>query len=153
MIEEIINVAVSQVPAREPIKVSPDTRLGEVVALMHRGKTGAALVVERGRLIGIFTEHDLLRRVEHHSNAWRDQPVRTMMTERPRIIRETHTIAEALRRMDAGHHRHLPVVRGREAISVVSVRDLLAFIASKFPAHFLNLPPDPDKEARGPWGG
>jgi CBS domain-containing protein len=153
-LEQAVNVPISQVRSREPIRVAPETRLGDVVDMMHKGRTGAALVVDlRGELIGIFTEHDLLRRADHHSNAWRDEPVNTMMTARPRIIREDDTVAEALRRMKEGHHRHLPVVRGRIPVSVVSVRELLAHVASNFPADFINLPPDPDKEARGPWGG
>jgi CBS domain-containing protein len=153
MLEQIVNVAISQVRTREPIRVGPDSRLGDAVEEMHRGRQGAVLVVERGELIGVFTEHDLLRRVDHRNESWRELPVRSVMTERPRVIRADDTIAEALRRMDAGRHRHLPVVRGREPVAVVSVRDLLSYVASKFPTHFLNLPPDPDKEARGPWGG
>jgi CBS domain-containing protein len=154
MLQQIMNAPLSQIPSRQPIRVSPDTRLGDVVESMHAGRTGAALVVDdRGELIGIFTEHDLLRRADHSSLAWRDEPVQKMMTPRPRIIREEDTLAEALRRMDTGKHRHLPVVRGREPVAVISIRELLAHIASKFPADFINLPPDPDKEATAPWGG
>ena len=153
-LEQAVNVPISQVRSREPIRVAPDTRIGDVVDMMHNGRTGAALVVDgRGELVGIFTEHDLLRRADHDSNAWREQPVETMMTARPRIIHEDDTVAEALRRMHEGQHRHLPVVRGRIPVAVVSVRELLAHVASNFPADFINLPPDPDKEARGPWGG
>ena len=153
-LEQAVNVPISQVRAREPILVAPDTRIGDVVDMMHSGRTGAALVVdEHGELVGIFTEHDLLRRADHHSNLWRDEPVKSMMTPRPRIIHEDDSVAEALRRMNEGQHRHLPVVRGRVPIAVVSVREILAHVASNFPADFINLPPDPDKEARGPWGG
>lgn len=153
MLEQIVNMAVSQVRSREPVKVGPDTPLGEVVGALKAARTGAALVVDNGELIGVFTEHDLLRRIDHRNRAWRDLPVRAVMTENPRVIRAEDSIAEALRRMDTGKHRHLPVVKGREPIAVVSVRELLDAIASKFPADFLNLPPDPDKEARGLWGG
>jgi len=154
MLDKIVNVPITEMTWREPIRVSPATLLGDVVDMMHHGRTGAALVVdERGELVGIFTEHDLLRRADHDSNDWREQPVESMMTSRPRIIREDDTVAEALRRMDAGRHRHLPVVRGRKPVAVISVRELLAHLASKFPADFINLPPDPDKEAREPWGG
>jgi CBS domain-containing protein len=153
MLEQIVNVPISQVRTREPVRVSPETSLGQVVELMLAGRTGAALIIDNGELVGVFTEHDLLRRMDHRDRTWRDQPVRAFMTERPRVIRAEDSVAEALRRMDAGRHRHLPVVRGREAIAVVSVRDLLEHVASKFPAHFINLPPDPDKEAHRPWGG
>jgi CBS domain-containing protein len=153
MLEQVVHVPMSAVPSRPPVKVGPDARLGDVVAQMHTSKTGAALVVDGDALIGIFTEHDLLRRIDLRDHSWRDQPVESAMTRRPRIIREDDSIAEALRRMEVGKHRHLPVVRGREPIGVVSIRDLLAYVASKFPADFINLPPDPDKEAREPWGG
>jgi CBS domain-containing protein len=153
MLETVASQTMASIPSREPVRVPPEARLGDVVALMRNLKQGAALVVERGNLIGIFTEHDLLRRVDHATLAWRDRPVQEVMTPRPMIIRETDTIAEALRRMDHGRHRHLPILRGREPVAIVSVRDILAYLATRFPADFINLPPAPDKEAREPWGG
>jgi CBS domain-containing protein len=157
MLEQIASLTMAQIPSRPPVLVPRDARLGDVVATMRNQRQGAACVVdriiERHELVGIFTERDLLRRVDHRTLAWRDEQVHTVMTARPMIIREDDTIAEALRRMDVGKRRHLPVMRGREPIAIVSVRDVLAFLASKFPADFLNLPPDPRKEARAPWGG
>jgi len=153
MIETIAHIPVSQIPSRDPVLVPPTARLGDVVATMRNHRTGAALVVDRGDLIGIFTERDLMRRVDHGSLAWRDTPVSEVMTARPLVIREEDTVAEALRRIDVGKRRHLPIMRGREVVAIVSVRDLLAFIASRFPADFLNLPPSPEREARQPWGG
>jgi len=157
MLEQIAALTLANLPPRAPVLVPRDARLGDVVTTMRNHRQGAACVVhrviERSVLVGIFTEQDLLRRVDHRTLAWRNQPVESVMTARPMIIREDDTVAEALRRMDTGKHRHLPVVRGREPIGIVSVRDLLAFLAGKFPAEFLNLPPTPEKEARAPWGG
>jgi len=153
MLEIIGSLPVSQLPKREPIRVAADTRLADVVTRMRDQKQGAALVVERGALIGIFTEHDLLRRVDHRSLSWRDQAVHQVMTARPVVIGENDSVAEALRRMEIGKRRHLPVMRGREAVGLVSIRDLLAYIAGRFPTDFINLPPDPEHEAREPWGG
>ena len=153
MLETIARIPVSQMPSREPVLVPPAARLGDVVATMRNRRTGAALIVDRGELIGIFTERDLMRRVDQASLAWRDRAVSEVMTARPLVIREEDTIAEALRRIDVGKRRHLPIMRGREVVAIISVRDLLAFVASRFPADFLNLPPSPDREARQPWGG
>lgn len=153
MLEIIGMLPVSQLPRREPIRVAAETRLADVVTLMRDKKQGAALVVSHGALVGIFTEHDLLRRVDHRSLSWRDQPVHQVMTARPVVIGENDSLAEALRRMEVGKRRHLPVMRGREAIGLLSIRDLLAYIAGRFPADFINLPPDPDHAAREPWGG
>ncbi len=153
LLEQIASMTMAQFPSREPVRVPPEARLGDVVANMRNAKQGAALVCQRRELVGIFTERDVIRRLDHTSLAWRDHPVATVMTARPMIIREDDSVAEALRRMDVGKRRHLPIVRGREPIAIVSVRDLLSYIASRFPADFINLPPDPDKEARQPWGG
>jgi CBS domain-containing protein len=153
MFEAIAKDRVSQVPSRAPVQVGPGERLGNVVTLMRNRRTGAALVVDRDELIGIFTERDLLARVDHGSHAWRDRPVREVMTARPMIIREDDSVGEALRRIDVGKRRHLPVVRGRAPIAIISVRDLLGYVARKFPAEFINLPPSPEREAREPWGG
>lgn len=153
MIEQIATMTMAQMPSREPVRVPPEARLGDVVTMMRNLKQGAALVVERDTLVGIFTERDLLRRVDHRSLAWRDVPVSEVMTKRPKVIREDDLVAEGLRKMDSGKFRHLPVMKGREAVAVVSIRDLLAYIARKFPADFINLPSTPEKEAREPWGG
>ena len=155
LLQQIIRVPLSKVRSREPVRVGPDARLGDVVLRMNEARTGAALVIDpqSGKLTGIFTEHDLLRRVDLGTNAWRDQRVSSVMTSGPDVIGEDDSIAEALRRMEAGRYRHLPVVRGEDPVAVVSVRDLLAYLATVFPGHFINLPPDPDKEAHAPWGG
>lgn len=153
MLDQIAAQRIADVPTRTPVIVAPGTRLGDVVTSMRNGRTGAALVVDRQDLVGIFTERDLLQRVDHRTLAWRDQPVSKVMTGRPMVIRPEDTIAEALRRLEHGRCRHLPVVERRAPVAIVTVRDLLAFIASKFPAEFINLPPSPDREARGPWGG
>ena len=135
------------------LTIEPSATLGEAARALRKRDVGAAVVVDGGRVVGIFTERDLLQRVDHKTLAWRDTPVRDVMTSRPMIIREDDSVAEALRRIDVGKRRHLPIMRGREPIAIVSVRDLLGYIASRFPGDFINLPPTPEKEARAPYGG
>lgn len=154
MVEVLALVPINQVQSRTPVKVKPTTRLSDVVAAMREAKHGSALICDDdGSLLGIFTERDLLRRVDHRTPAWQDQRVSAVMTPQPTVIREDDTFAEAMRRMDVGRLRHLPVMRGHEPVGIVSIRDLLGYIASRFPADFINLPPDPDQAATKPWGG
>jgi CBS domain-containing protein len=154
MVEVLATLPLSQLPARQPVKVKPTTRLADVVTAMREAHHGSALICEDdGSLVGIFTERDLLRRVDHRTPAWQDQRVSTVMTAQPMIIREDDTFAEAMRRMDLGKLRHLPVMRGRIPVGIISIRDLLGYIASRFSADFINLPPDPDNHASKPWGG
>ncbi len=161
MLEDIATLPISSLPVREPVQVPPAATLGAVVDAMHARRHGAALVVDAGELVGIFSERDLVHRVDHANPAWRDRPVSEVMTARPMIIRQDDTVAEALRRMRVGKRRHLPILpadgdgqpRRTTALGIVSIRDVISYVASRFPGHFLNLPPDPEHEARAPWGG
>jgi CBS domain-containing protein len=63
------------------------------------------------------------------------------------VIRPEDSLAEAIRRLMAGHRRHLPVVDERGIRGVISIRDILAYIAERFPEEMMNLPPDPTHES------
>ena len=74
--------------------------------------------------------------------------LRDVMTPHPMVIRPADSLAEAMRRLLQGHRRHLPVVdeRGR-VLGLLSIRDILVHIASRFPEDIVNLPPNPDHES------
>ena len=80
-------VLVRHVMVPDPISVPPTERLLDVVRLMTRHRIGAVLVGIRGRLDGIFTERDLLRRAAEDPPGWGQKPVSEWMT------RELHTIS------------------------------------------------------------
>ena len=137
-----------------PVRVTAGTVLGEVVQAMRQARSGAALVeTGDGRLIGIFTENDLMMRVRHDDPRWRECPVAEVMTADPVVATADGTIGDALRSM-AGGRRHMPVVdtTGR-VLALVSIREILQHFAERFPKEFLNLPPDARHEAYGAWGG
>jgi predicted transcriptional regulator len=93
-------------------------------------------------------------RVDHTDPSWAARAVGDVMTRAPRTIGENEAIEDALNIMLTGGHRHLPIVDGAGALlGIVSVRDILIHIVGFFPADFVNLPPDPEREASGLWGG
>ncbi|HEU5056772.1 MAG TPA: CBS domain-containing protein [Kofleriaceae bacterium] len=151
---EIAATPIGTIARRQPVRVTPDTTLGEVVgALLEKGR-GAVLVEEDGRIVGICSERDVMLRVDHGDPAWTKRPVREVMTGEPRTIREGEPIEDALNIMLTGHHRHLPIIDAAGGlVGIVSIRDVLIHIVGFFPADFINLPPDPDHEASGVWGG
>jgi CBS domain-containing protein len=145
---------IGEIARRAPVRVGPSTPLGECVARLCEHGRGAVVVEEAGRPVGIFTERDLMLRVDHGKPGWWEGPVEPVMTRSPRTARADQTIEEVLNLMLAGNYRHLPIVDPDGGLAgIVSVRDVLVHIVGFFPADFVNLPPDPDHEASQPDGG
>ena len=153
-LHEISSTPLSRLELRDPVRVSPTAPLHEVVSEMTASARGAAVVQDSaGRLLGIFTERDLLRAVDVSNDQWRARPVGEVMVSELRTIQATGSLHDAITAMAEISVRHLPIVRDDGyAVGLLSVRDIVAYVASYFPAEFLNLPPDPDLEARSPWG-
>jgi CBS domain-containing protein len=117
---------------KECITCAENLSVGEAARLMQRNRSGAIMVVEGERLIGIFTERDALFRVLAEN---RDQstPVRDVMTRNPLSITPDKPFAEALQIMHEGRFRHVPVVENGRAVGMVSASDamgpeLVAFV-------------------------
>lgn len=155
MLEELAATLVSDISLREPARVSTHTPLLDVVATMHEMRRGATIVEdEQGRIAGIFTERDLMLRVEYGDSSWQRRPVGEVMTRDPIRVAPTESLSTALRRMRHTGCRHLPVTDAQErAVGILSIRDILAHMAEFFPEEFLNLPPDPEHAASRRWGG
>ena len=155
MINKLATTVVGDVTTRSIARVQGDARLSDVVTEITERRRGAVIVEDdSGAVVGIFTERDLITRVDHANHAWHDTPVDRVMTTNPKTIAETESISDAIHLMSAGTFRHLPVCdsSGR-AVGLLSIRDILAHIAEYFPKEFLNLPPDPMHEASARWGG
>lgn len=106
------------------ITVAPEDTLGEVAERMTHQNTGAVIVKDFGRLIGILTERDMLRAMAarvHTSEA----RVRQWMTEDPRTASPDMDLDEAAQVMLDNGFRHLPVVDGSNVLGVVSLRRVL----------------------------
>lgn len=157
MHETLLTTPVERLAAREPVRVRASTPVLEVVHSMRAAGQGAVLVVgeDDQRLIGILTERDLVRAsVETDDESWLGNPVAQWMRPDPTTVRAGDSLATVIRRMNAVRFRRLPVLDadGR-AVGLVSIRDLLAYLAESFPEELANLPPDPAHEAKRRWGG
>ena len=151
---QIAATPIGTIVRRLPVRVTPETTLGALVATLREKGRGAVLVEEGDRISGIFSERDLMLRVDHGDPSWTGRPVREVMTRAPRTIREDEPIEDALNIMLTGGHRHLPIVDAAGALlGIVSIRDILIHIVRFFPADFINVPPDPEHESSGVWGG
>lgn len=155
MIPTLANTRIRDIDRREPVRLDANASLVVAVTELRERKRGAVLVEDdEGRLIGIFTERDLVSRLDHASHSWHDKTVSEYMTPRPFTVPASTPIAVVITRMGTGGFRHVPIVdREGRAQGLVSIRDILRHITEEFPQEFLNLPCDPEHAAHNQWGG
>ncbi|HYW27287.1 MAG TPA: CBS domain-containing protein [Terriglobales bacterium] len=99
------------------------TTIAEAASLMAQRRVGSALVIDGERLLGIFTERDIVKALSQDASATH-QAIGHWMTRNPQTISSDATIEEALERMLDGGFRHLPVVDAGRMVGMVSMRDL-----------------------------
>ena len=104
--------------------VAPDTSVTECVRLMTAGKIGALIVMDGGRLAGIFTERDALNKVLAGNRDPGTTKVSEVMTKDPYCIGPTTTVGEAMQVITERRFRHLPIVDNGKVLAVVSSGDL-----------------------------
>jgi CBS domain-containing protein len=107
------------------LTASPETTVSEAAGLMKRNQVGAIIVVERGRLAGIFTERDALFRVLAEGRDPQATRLADVMTRDPQTIAPDKPLGHALHMMYEGRFRHVPVVENEKPVGIVSARDAL----------------------------
>jgi CBS domain-containing protein len=105
------------------VTAEPSSTVAEAATIMGERHVGSTLVMVDGRLVGIFTERDIVRALSQDFDA-PGHPISHWMTTDPRTIAKDTTVEEALEIMFAGGFRHLPVAQGDEVLGMVSMRDL-----------------------------
>jgi CBS domain-containing protein len=116
---------VGDLMTRSILSVDPTTTVAEAATIMGERRAGSALVMEGDRLLGIFTERDIVKALGQHFDA-AGHPVSEWMTSEPMTVPPDTQADEALRTMLDKGFRHLPVVTGEQVVGVVSMRDLSA---------------------------
>jgi CBS domain-containing protein len=133
-------------PHRHPLLFSPSHTVHQATHAMQKEHRGCVLVTEDGspesRVVGIFTERDVLLRIVDRGRNPATLPLRDVMTREPECLPVDASLAWVLNKMSVGGFRHVPVVDrdGRPAF-VVSVRDVVEWLVERFPREVLTLPP------------
>jgi CBS domain-containing protein len=125
-----------------PWYVLPAQTVAEAAQLMRDKKVGCVLVCVERRVVGIFTERDLLRRVMAQGKPL-SLPVGDYMTAEPLTVHPRDPIGCAIKRMQKGGYRHLPVVIDGRPVGILSVKRIVHYLVEHFPAAIYNLPPHP----------
>jgi diguanylate cyclase (GGDEF)-like protein len=136
--EEIVSIE-AWINAKPVVIESGDT-LGRGLQSMSDNKIGAILVVDQGRLTGIFTERDLLKLFSRSSPdemlALLAQPVSRFMTRSPITAQVHEDYNNVYMKMKTHDIRHIPVLDGERLAGIVSMRDLLHFYQNKLESAF-----------------
>jgi CBS domain-containing protein len=106
--------------------VGPQTAVREAAGMMDERGVGSVLVMDGGKLAGIFTERDLMRRVVAHDLSPANTPVRDVMTTELVTCTPSATVADCEAMMSERHIRHLPVSDEGKILGVITTGDLLA---------------------------
>lgn len=109
------------------ISVHPGDSVVSVVRLLAEKRIGCVPVVDDGRVVGIFSERDLVYRVASDGPAALDHVIGDVMTAPAITIDEDTPVIHGLSLMTKRRIRHLPVVVGDALVGMISIGDLVKF--------------------------
>lgn len=126
----------------KPLCALPTDSVRSVLQMLQAERTGAAMVCQDCKLLGVFTERDALQLLADNANL--DRPVAEVMIREPVTVRKTDTVARAIALMSGGGFRRLPIVNeAGEIEGVLKVSGLLHYLVEHFPKVVYTLPPEP----------
>jgi CBS domain-containing protein len=120
--------AIEALMATEMITAAPIETVAEVAHRMSQNKVGAVLVVEAGRLVGLFSERDLLSRVIARDRKPELTPVGEAATTDVVSIDVEQSLKAVLAVFRDKRFRHLPVLRRGKPVGILSTRDFLEYL-------------------------
>jgi CBS domain-containing protein len=146
--EERLETAMLRRPIRELSTLQPAITLDhtatvrEAVEMMKQAQVSCVLIVDQDRLVGVFTEHDILTRVVAQAADVDHMQMREVMSPDPDWLDIDDELVYALNQMYINDYHYVPVVdeEGRPN-AVVSMQAIVGYLIDLFPQELLNLPP------------
>jgi CBS domain-containing protein len=108
--------------------VEPSMMVYHAIERMCEKNIGGLLIVENGRLEGIFTERDYARKLILKGKSSKTTPISELMTENPITVTPDNSIEDCMNLMTSKFIRHLPVVEGDKLVGLISIGDVVKHI-------------------------
>jgi CBS domain-containing protein len=142
----VFNDTVGVLAPAEPVCLRETATVTEAAQSMLQARQAAVLIVDAaGRLAGIFTERDLLTRVIGRGLDPKGTALSAVMTPNPEVLSLRDRVAYAVHCMSVAGYRTVPLVDAdRRPVGIVTVSDVIRWLANLFPTTVLNLPPGGD---------
>ncbi len=109
----------------EVFSIGPEATVLEALKLMAEKDVGALVVLDGGRLVGIFSERDYARKIVLHGKFSNDTAVKEIMTARVLCVEPSNTVEQCMALMTQRHIRHLPVLEGEKVVGLISIGDIV----------------------------
>ncbi len=119
---------VLQTKGHEFYAISPQNTAYEALEIMADKEVGALLVVNGGKLVGVFSERDYARKVILKGKSSKSTTVGELMSSPPICADPALTIRDCMVLMTGNHIRHLPIVDKGAIIGIVSIGDIVKMI-------------------------
>ncbi len=116
---------------KSPSTVSPNTPVGTVLKKMVDERIGCVMIVDQGKLAGIFSERNALMKLNTDAARYMERPISQFMTPDPVTLETNDKIAFALHKMNVGGYRHIPILFGGKLAGVISIRDILRYLTER----------------------
>ena len=131
--------AILDLKGRNVFSVAPNVSVSDAVAEMNRHRVGSILVLENGRLVGIFTERDVLRRVVGAGLDPKSTPLAAVMTTGVITITPESSVEETMVIFTEKRCRHLPVLDDGRLVGTISIGDITRWMADSHRAEAEHL--------------
>jgi len=126
----------------KPVCARPSDSVRSVLRALQAQRTGAAMIAEDRKLVGVFTERDALRLLADGASL--DMPVSEVMVRNAVTVNKNDTVGRAISLMSVGGFRRLPIVDDQGNVEgVLKVSGLLHYLVEHFPKIVHTLPPEP----------
>jgi len=111
------------------LTVTPETTIHEALVKMEEISAGTALVVNDGKLAGIFSERDVIRKVILQGKSIANIPVKEIMSTDLTTVTPDKSLDECMQLMTEKRIRHLPVLNNdNEIVGIVSIGDVVKYL-------------------------
>jgi CBS domain-containing protein len=108
--------------------VSPGNTVFEALELMAQKDVGAVLVIDKNRLVGVFSERDYSRKIVLHGLTSKNSLVGDFMSKEVIGVNPESSIDDCMALMTAKRVRHLPVLEKDTIVGLISIGDVVNFI-------------------------